>query len=129
MDATEPGQVDHGGGAIVARISREVVQIHARYHGRGPTKAKAIWRNDIVVVVLEDIFTKAEEVLLGAGRFEQVRAHRQVFQDQVEPLFRAVVEEATGHHVRAFLSQVTEEGIASEVFVLGRDAAHGAGPA
>lgn len=39
-------------------------------------------------MIIEQIFTKTEEVLLEAGRFDQVRAHRQAFQDQVEPLFR-----------------------------------------
>jgi uncharacterized protein YbcI len=108
-------------GSIIAEISREVVRVHARFYGRGPTKARAIWRNDIVVVILEEIFTKAETLLVEAGSFEQVRLHRQAFQDQVEPLFRNVVEQATGRSVRSFLSQVSEEcgGIASEVFVLG----------
>lgn len=106
-------------GSIVAEISREVVRIHAQYYGRGPTKARAIWRHDIVAVVLEEIFTKAETMLVEAGRFEQVRSHRQAFQDQVEPLFRNIVEQTTGRPVYAFLSQVSEEGIASEVFVLG----------
>lgn len=46
---------------VVAQIARGVVGVHARYYGRGPTKAKAIWRNDVVVVILEEIFTKAEE--------------------------------------------------------------------
>ena len=106
-------------GSIIAEIAREVVRIHAQYYGRGPTKARAIWRHDVVAVILEEIFTKAEEILVEAGRFDQVRSHRQAFQDQVEPLFRNVVEQATGHSVRGFLSQVSEEGIASEVFVLG----------
>lgn len=72
----------------------------------------------MAVTVLEEIFTRAEEVLVNAGHFVQVRAQRQAFQDEIEPLFRQVVEEATGRSVRAFLSQVTEEGIAAEVFVL-----------
>lgn len=117
MDSSEQGG-DPATGSIVAQLAREMVRIHARYYGRGPTKAKAVWRNGVVVVVLEEIFTKAEEVLVEADRFDQVRANRQVFQDQVEPLFREAVERTTGREVRAFLSQVTVEGIASEVFVL-----------
>ncbi len=58
---------------------------------------------------------------MEAGRFEQVRSNRQAFQDEIEPLFKQVVEVATGRKVRAFLSQVTQEGIASEVFVLAND--------
>jgi uncharacterized protein YbcI len=105
-------------GSIVAQVSREIVRIHAQFYGRGPTKAKAVWRGECLVVILEEIFTKAEDLLVRGGHFEQVRAHRQAFQDQVEPLFRQAVETATGRPVRAFLSQVTEEGIAAEVFVL-----------
>jgi uncharacterized protein YbcI len=104
--------------SLVADVSREVVRIYARFYGRGPTKAKTIFHGDLIVTVLEEIFTKAEEILVKANQFEQVRAHRQAFQDEVEPLFRQVVEEVTGRRVRAFLSQVTEEGIAAEVFVL-----------
>jgi uncharacterized protein YbcI len=116
----EIGEVDAAapGGSIVAEIAREIVRIHARYYGRGPTKAKAVWRGDIVVVVLEEIFTQGEVVLTEAGHFEQVRLNRQAFQDQVEPLFRQAVEQTTGRPVRAFLSQVSREGVASEVFVL-----------
>lgn len=123
-------RVDPGeelGGAVVAEISREVVRLHAHFYGRGPTKAKSIWRSEVVVVILEEVFTKAELVLVEAGRFKQVRAHRQAVQDQIEPLLRRVVEEATGRPVRAFLSQVSAEdrGIASEVFVLGAAAEPG----
>jgi uncharacterized protein YbcI len=104
--------------SIVADVSREMVRIYARFYGRGPTKAKTVMHGDLIVTVLEDIFTKAEQVLVGAGKFAQVRSHRQAFQDEVEPLFCEAVERTTGRAVRAFLSQVTEEGIAAEVFVL-----------
>jgi uncharacterized protein YbcI len=110
---------DHPGGSLVAAISRDIVRIHARFYGRGPTKAKTIWRDEIVVCILEDIFTKAEQLLVGGGRFEDVRSHRTAFQDEVEPLFRAGVEAVTGRRVQSFLSQVSIDGVASEVFVLG----------
>jgi uncharacterized protein YbcI len=111
--------VDAHQGPVIAAISREIVGIHARYFGRGPTKAKTVWRNDVVVCLLENVFTKAEQLLVDGDHFEQVRSHRQAFQDQVEPLLRNVVEQATGHTVLAFLSQVSPEGVASEVFTLG----------
>ena len=102
----------------IAVISREIVQIHARFYGRGPTRAKTIWRDEIIVCVLEDIFTKAERMMVDGGRFQMVRANRQAFQDEAAPLFRAVVEGATGHRIRSFLSQVAVDGVASEVFTL-----------
>jgi len=107
------------GSSLVAEISREIVRIHARFYGRGPTKAKTVWRDEIVVCILEDLFTKAEQLLVDGGRFEDVRAHRTAFQDEVEPLFRGCVEAVTGRRVQSFLSQVAIDGVASEVFVLG----------
>jgi uncharacterized protein YbcI len=103
----------------VAAISREIVKIHSEFFGRGPTKAKTIWRDEIVVCLLEEIFTKAEKLLVDHGRFAEVRAHRIAFQDEVAPLFRSSVEKVTGREVKSFLSQVSADGCAAEVFVLG----------
>ena len=113
---------------VVADISREIVGIHAHHFGRGPTKAKTVWRDDVVVCVLQEIFTKSEQVLVDAGKFEQVRSNRQVFQEAVEPLLRQVVEQATGTGVRTFLSQVSPDGTACEVFLLERAPSHPAEP-
>jgi uncharacterized protein YbcI len=105
-------------GAVVATISREVVGIYAEYFGRGPTQAKTFWREDLVVCILKDVFTRAEQLLVDGGRFTQVRAHRQAFQDEVEPLFCELIERATGRKVEAFLSQVSRQGVAAEIFTL-----------
>lgn len=106
-------------GAIVAAISREIVGIYAEYFGRGPTKAKTHWREEVIVVILEDCFTRAERVLIDGGRFEQVRLNRQAFQDQIEPLLRERIANVTGRRVETCLSQVNEKGIAAEIFLLG----------
>jgi uncharacterized protein YbcI len=116
--ATETLEKERGG-SLVADISRDIVRVHSRYYGRGPTKAKTVWRDEIVICVLEDIYTKAELLLIDGGRFEDVRLHRIAFQDEVAPLLRAGVEAVTGRRVRSFLSQVSIDGLASEVFVLG----------
>jgi uncharacterized protein YbcI len=106
-------------GAIVAMVSREIVGIYAEYYGRGPTKAKTQWRDDIVVCVLENVFTRAERILVDGGRFDQVRLNRQAFQDEIEPLFRSAIERVTERRVETCLSQVNQRGVAAEVFVLG----------
>src|SRR6201747_1735984 len=102
-----------GAGSIVAAVSREVVGIYADYYGRGPTKAKTIWRDDVVVCILEDVFTRAEKLLVDGGRFDQVRLNRQAFQDQIEPMFHKVVEDVAGRRVEACLRQVDRGGIAA----------------
>lgn len=106
-------------GAIVASISREVVGIYTRFYGRGPSKAKTLWRDGIVICVLEEVFTRPEQILIEGGRFAQVRDHRQALHETLEPLLRATIEEATGSRVDSCLGQVGIEGVAVETFVLG----------
>ncbi len=52
------------------------------------------------------MLTRAEKTLVGAGNTDQVHATRIAFQDAVRDDFIAIVEEATGRKVRAFVSQV-----------------------
>jgi uncharacterized protein YbcI len=106
----------------VARISRDIVRIHARLYDRGPSKAKTVWRDGIVCCVLGNIFTTTERMLVDGGRFEVVRANRLAFHEQAESLLRRAVEMATGYYVDNFLGQVNEEGVAVMVFVLGEHA-------
>jgi uncharacterized protein YbcI len=108
-----------GAGSVVATVSRRIVGVYAEYYGRGPTKAKTIWRDEVVVCILDDVFTRAEQLLVDGGRFDQVRLNRQAFQDQIEPLFHEVVEDVTGRRVEACLSQVNRDGVAAEIFTLG----------
>lgn len=117
-EAQATPQEEATGHSIVAEISREIVKAHVKLFGRGPTKARTLWREEIVVVVLEEIFTTAENTLMEAGEFGHVRTHRQTFQDEIEPLFRGIVERSTGRGVRAFFSQINPDGIAVEVFLL-----------
>lgn len=127
VDVAEADPDERVQGSIVAAISRDIVQVHARFYGRGPTKAKTIWRDEIVACVMEDVFTKAETLLVENGRFEDVRSHRTAFQDQVEPLLRHSVEATTGRKVKSFLSQISEDGAACELFILGGSAQEGGG--
>lgn len=106
-------------GATASRISREIVQLHAKLYGRGPTKAKTHLGDRFVLCVLEEVFTPAEQTLIGADNAQQVHATRQAFQEAVEPDLVAIVEVATGAKVRALLSQVhTETDTAIEFFLL-----------
>lgn len=108
---------------IEAEISREIVRIHAHYYGRGPTKSKTFVEDQAVLCLLGEIFTPAEEILVESGRFEEVRANRTAFQDAVENMLRQAVEGICGRPVHSFLSQISAQGFASEVFVLGKDEA------
>jgi uncharacterized protein YbcI len=110
-------------GQLAARISREIVQLHARLYGRGPTKARTYLERDYLLCVLEEVFTVAERTLIRAGNGEQVMATRMAFQDAMQGEFTELVEEATERPVRAFISQVhIGTGLAVEIFLFGSDA-------
>jgi uncharacterized protein YbcI len=119
-------------GLLSSQISREIVRVHARLYGRGPTRAKTFINEDHALCILEDVFTKAEQTLIRAGNAAQVQATRLAFQDAVGDEFTAIVEGISGRTVRAFVSQVhIPANLAVELFLfepreLAADAAEGA---
>jgi uncharacterized protein YbcI len=107
------------GGEILASISTGLVQLHRRYYGKGPTKAKTYMFDDTVVCMLQGGFTTIERTLVEDGKKHQVQDMRRSFQDTMEDQFTAVIEEATGRSVIAYMSQVhTDPDLAVELFVL-----------
>ena len=114
METTEPRQQ-----STTSVISREIVRLHARLYGRGPTKAKTWLNAEFVLCALEDIFTPAETTLIGAGQEDLVRQTRNAFQDATRDEFVGIVERATGRRVRAFHSQIDpRSNTATEAFLL-----------
>jgi uncharacterized protein YbcI len=107
-------------GGARAEIATEMVRLHSEYYGRGPTKAKAYITEDVVAVVLEETFTKAERTLVERGEVEAIQQIRRRFQQTMADEFKGIVEQATGRVVRAFLSETNlEADVAVEFFLLG----------
>jgi uncharacterized protein YbcI len=108
-----------GGGELNAAIARAVVRQYRSHTGRGPTKAQAFYRYNVIVVVLEEMMTKAERNLISSGRADAVRLMREAFQDSMRAGLVETVEALTGAKVRAFLSTAeVEPDVAVVVFVL-----------
>src|SRR5690242_9180276 len=106
-------------GEMRATISREIVRLQAEYYGKGPTKAKTYIVDDLVVVVLEESFTRAEKTLAERGDGDAVQHIRRRFQQQMAESFTSVVEQATGRRVRAFLSDTDiAQDVSVETFLL-----------
>ena len=106
-------------GETRARISRQIVRLQAEYYGKGPTKAKTYLMDDVVVVVLEESFTRAEKTLVERGEGEAIQHIRRRFQQQMAEDFTSVVEQATGRRVRAFLSDTDiAQDVSVETFLL-----------
>jgi uncharacterized protein YbcI len=106
-------------GETRASISKELVRLQAEYYGKGPTRAKTYILDDLVVVVLEETFTRAEKTLVERGEREAIQHIRRRFQQQMADSFISVVEQATGRRVRAFLSETAiEQDVSVETFLL-----------
>jgi uncharacterized protein YbcI len=110
--------IEHEGEAL-ARISTGLVQLHSRYYGKGPTRAKTFLREDTVVCILKGGFTIAERTLIDNGESDAVHDIRRRFQDLMEQPCKDAVEEAIGRQVVAYMCQVHHNpDLAVEYFML-----------
>jgi uncharacterized protein YbcI len=106
-------------GEVMAQISTGLVQLHRRYYGKGPTKAKTHLVDDTVISILRGGFTTVERTLIDEGKAAPVHEMRRSFQVVMEDQFTAVVQESTGRRVIAYMSQIHDNpDLAVEIFVL-----------
>jgi uncharacterized protein YbcI len=127
------------GGSRSAAISNLTVRLLSEYTGRGPTRARTYFNDDLVTIVLQDTLTKAERTLVETEHRDLVMTTRTTFQQVMGDDLIAGIEEILGRKVVAFLSaQHIDPDIAIESFVLaptrhvrsaGAQVGDGAGPA
>src|SRR4051812_6692621 len=97
-------EAEHGfGGELNASIARAVVRIYRGTCGRGPTKARATYRGNVVVVVLERVLTQAEQSLVASGRCDEVLALRRELHSTMRDELALAVSELTRCEVLAVL--------------------------
>lgn len=109
------------GGKLNAALAEAVVRIHNQYLGRGPSKGQAFFRDNVIVVVMEETLTKAERSLVESERRDHVLSMRREFQRTMERDLVRTVEELTGCEVVAFMSDNhIDPDMAGELFVLDR---------
>ena len=111
------------GGPLLEEISRRIVQLYKESYGRGPTKARTYWEDDVITVVVRGGFTPDERTLREAGRGEAVLEHRVQLHEAMRTRFRQEVEQLTGRSVIRVMGgvQVDEPEMAAQVFVLEPD--------
>ena len=106
-------------GDALTAISDGLVALLKEFYGRGPTRAKAYYEDDLVVCLLRGGFSRVEQTLLKGGRGATVIQQRMEFQELMRERFEAVVERATGRRVIGFMSGNQQHpDIMCEVFVL-----------
>ena len=118
--AHAPDAAHEGEGPLLEEMSRRIVQLHKESYGKGPTKARAHWDDDVITVILRGGFTRDEETLREAGRGEAVLEHRMHFHEAMRGRFKDELEQLTGRAVIGVMSgvQVEQPEMAAQVFVL-----------
>jgi uncharacterized protein YbcI len=91
-------------GDVLTAISDGMVALLREFYGRGPSRAKSYYHDDLVVCVLRGGFSRVEQTLLAGGRGAAVIQQRMEFQDVMRARFSDVVERATGRRVIGFMS-------------------------
>ena len=106
-------------GEMLTAISDGLVALLKEFYGRGPTRTKSYYEDDLVVCLLRGGFTRVEQTLLEGGRGASVIQQRMEFQELMRERFEAVIERATGRRVIGFMSGNQQHpDIMCEVFIL-----------
>ncbi len=106
-------------GEVLTAISDGIVGLFKEFYGKGPTRAKTYYEDDLVVCLLRGGFTRVEETLQVAGRSHEVILQRMAFQDVMRDRFESVIEGATGRRVIGFMSGNQQDpDMLCEIFVL-----------
>ena len=106
-------------GDVLTAISDGLVALLKDFYGRGPTRAKSYFEDDLVVCVLRGGFSRVEQTLLDGGRGAAVINQRMEFQDVMRARFEAVIQDATGRQVIGFMSGNQQDpDMMCEVFIL-----------
>ncbi|MBA3747545.1 MAG: DUF2294 family protein [Solirubrobacterales bacterium] len=106
-------------GDVLTAISDGMVALLKEFYGRGPTRAKSYFQDDLVVCLLRGGFSVVEKTLLEGGRGAAVIQQRMEFQDLMRDRFEAVITAATGRDVIGFMSGNQQDpDLMCEVFVL-----------
>jgi uncharacterized protein YbcI len=100
-------------------ISNLIMRLLSDYTGRGPTKARTYFNENLVTIVVQDLMTKGERSLIRDGRQDLVLETRRAYQQTMGEDLTAGIEEITGRQVIAFLSaNHLDPDLAIESFVL-----------
>ena len=106
-------------GDVLTAISDGMVALLKEFYGRGPTRAKSYYEDDLVVCVLRGGFSRVEQTLLDGGRGPAVIRQRMEFQELMRDRFVAVIESATKRRVIGFMSGNQQHpDLMCEVFIL-----------
>lgn len=102
-------------GMIEAEISEAMIQFEKEYMGRGPAETRTYIIDDMIIVRLKGVLTKAEERLTksdeGLALIKQVRVK---LMEQARQTLDAIIFKLTGYHFKSMhtdISTITGERV------------------
>jgi uncharacterized protein YbcI len=106
-------------GDVLTAISEGMVALLKEFYGRGPSRVKSYYEDDLVVCLLRGGFSRVEQTLFEGGRGQAVVQQRMEFQDLMRARFEDVIRDTTGRRVIGFMSGNQQDpDIMCEVFIL-----------
>ena len=91
--------------AALDAVTDAMIALHARYHGRAPTRAHTqMLGDDMLACLLGEPYTDVEKTMIELQRKALVHETRSEFQRATERRFIEIVERITGRRVEQFLS-------------------------
>lgn len=109
-------------GQVEAEISEALIKFEKEYMGRGPLETKTYIIDDMVVVRLKGVLTKAEHQLTQTGSNESrdlIKKMRIALLEKGRPLLEAVVESILSRKVNSLHTDIsTHTGERIIIFVL-----------
>jgi uncharacterized protein YbcI len=107
--------------SLLRRVSTQLAAIQKSAFGKGPTSAKSYLFDDLLLVVMRDGLTTAEQTMVGFDRRDLVRQFRQEFQNKMASRISGIVQDITGRKVLTYQSQIMfDPDLVVEIFVFDR---------
>lgn len=93
------------GDPLLVAVTDAMVALHRRYHQRAPVTAKTLLLDDeLLVCVLEGVYTDVEKTMIELQRTAIVRETRRAFQTAMQHKYITEVERLSGRDVLSFIS-------------------------
>ncbi len=94
------------GDALLAAVTASMVRLHERYHHRVPASARThLIDGELLACVMGGVYTDVEKTLIELEQRAVVRESRSLFQSAMRETFVREIQDLSGRHVRAFMSQ------------------------
>jgi uncharacterized protein YbcI len=106
---------------LLRQISSGMAQMQKEAFGKGPTSTKSYLFDDMLLIVMRDGLTVAEETMLGFGQADLVRNFRQQFENEMTSRIVDMIEGLAHRKVLTYQSQIMfNPDVVVEMFVLDR---------